>query len=138
MHYLVLYLVVALGARTINTFTLRTWDQAYQMAGATVAQMTLDEKIGLVTGDGQLNSSRRCVGETYGVPRLGIPSLCLNDGPAGVRLVKNVTGFPSGINAASTFSRRLMRARGQAMAEEFLKKGVHVFLGPAVDIVRPI
>ncbi|KAF8349160.1 glycoside hydrolase family 3 protein [Amanita rubescens] len=98
--------------------------------------MTLDEKIGLVTGNGQLNSSRRCVGETYAVPRLGIPSICLNDGPAGLRLVKNVTGFPSGINTASTFSRRLMRARGEAMAEEFRGKGVNVLLGPAMDIMR--
>ena len=64
------------------------------------------------------------MGETYAVPRLGIPSICLNDGPAGLRLVKNVTGFPSGINTASTFSRRLMRARGEAMAEEFRGKGV--------------
>lgn len=64
------------------------------------------------------------MGETYAVPRLGIPSFCLNDGPAGLRLVKNVTGFPTGINTASTFSRRLMYARGQAMAEEFRGKGV--------------
>lgn len=64
------------------------------------------------------------MGETYAVPRLGIPSMCLNDGPAGLRLVKNVTGFPTGINTASTFSRRLMRARGEAMAEEFRGKGV--------------
>lgn len=62
------------------------------------------------------------MGETYAVPRLGIPSICLNDGPAGLRLVENVTGFPTGINTASTFSRRLMRARGQAMAEECLAR----------------
>ena len=94
------------------------------------------------------------MGETYAVPRLGIPSICFNDGPAGLRLVENVTGFPTGINSASTFSRRLMRARGQAMAEEFRGKGVQcvllrfvsrriidccslsVLLGPSMDIVR--
>ncbi|KAK2460318.1 hypothetical protein APHAL10511_007707 [Amanita phalloides] len=119
-----------------SSLNLRTWDQAYQLADDMVARMTLDEKIGIVTGNRQLNPSRRCVGETYAVPRLGIPSLCLNDGPAGVRLVKNVTGFPSGINTAATFSRRLMRARGQAMAEEFRGKGIHVLLGPAMDIMR--
>lgn len=66
----------------------------------------------------------RCIGDTHPVTRLGIPSLCINDGPAGVRLTKGVTGFPPGINAASTFSRRLMRARGRAMGEEFRDKGV--------------
>lgn len=70
-----------------------------------------------------ISKTGRCVGETFPVPRLGIPSFCFSDGPAGLRLVKNVTGFPSGINAASTFSRRLMRARGKAMAEEFRGKG---------------
>lgn len=95
----------------------------------------------------------RCVGDTTAVARLGIPSFCFEDGPAGMRLTKNVTGFPAGINAASTFSRRLMRARGKAMAEEFRGKGAQwvprfqlvwerstqvigsVLLGPALDIV---
>ncbi|PFH53038.1 glycoside hydrolase family 3 protein [Amanita thiersii Skay4041] len=116
--------VAALLACSVNAFTFL------------VSQLTLDEKIGIVTGDGQLNPQRRCIRETHAVPRLGIPSLCFNDGPAGVRLVKNVTGFPAGINAASTFSRRLMRARGQAMAEEFRGKGINVLLGPAMDIMR--
>ncbi|KAL0068855.1 hypothetical protein AAF712_004186 [Marasmius tenuissimus] len=57
------------------------------------------------------------------------------DGPAGMRLVKDVTGYPSGINAASTFSKRLMRARGVAMGEEWRAKGSHIYLGPAMDIV---
>ncbi|GLB42493.1 putative glycoside hydrolase family 3 protein [Lyophyllum shimeji] len=119
-----------------NAFTLRSWDDSYAMAAATVAQMTLDEKLGVVTGTGQLNSKRRCVGDTTAVSRLGVPSICFNDGPAGIRLSKGVTGFPSGINTASTFSRRLMRARGQALGEEFRGKGIHVFLGPAMDIMR--
>ena len=95
------------------------------------------------------------MGDITAVPRLGIPSLCFQDGPAGLRLVKNVTGFPSGINTAATFSRRLMRARGKAIGEEFRGKGVQsvslfflsllkvvlsfsysVYLGPSLDIVR--
>ncbi|KAF7303817.1 putative beta-glucosidase L [Mycena indigotica] len=115
-------------------FTLRTWEQAYALANATVANLTLTEKVGLLAGVGQFRS--RCVGNTTPVPRLGIPAICMNDGPAGIRLVKNVTGFPSGINTAATFSRRLMQARGQAMAEEFKGKGIHVLLGPAMDLMR--
>ncbi|KAJ6533421.1 glycoside hydrolase family 3 protein [Mycena vulgaris] len=115
-------------------FTLRSWDEAYSLANATVTKLTLDEKIGLVTGVGQLNS--RCVGNVSPVARLGIPGLCLNDGPAGVRPTKGVTGFPPGIAAAATFSRRLMRARGVALAEEFRGKGINVLLGPALDLMR--
>lgn len=126
------YALLALSAA--HGFTLRTWDEAYALANAAVANLTLAEKAGLLSGVGQFKS--RCVGNTSPVARLGIPAICFQDGPAGVRLVKNVTGFPSGINAASTFSRRLMRARGVAMAEEFRAKGVHVFLGPALDLMR--
>ncbi|KAJ7681636.1 glycoside hydrolase superfamily [Mycena rosella] len=115
-------------------FTPLSWNQAYALANATVAQLTLDEKIGLVTGVGQFTS--RCVGNVSPVARLGIPGLCLNDGPAGVRPTKGVTGFPPGIAAAATFSRRLMRARGVALAEEFRGKGINVLLGPAMDLMR--
>ncbi|KAJ7110730.1 glycoside hydrolase family 3 protein [Mycena crocata] len=118
----------------VHGFTLRTWDAAYALANATVANLTLTEKVGILAGVGQFDS--RCVGNTTPVSRLGIPAICFQDGPAGVRLVKNVTGFPAGINAAATFSRRLMQARGVAMAEEFRAKGVHVFLGPAMDLMR--
>ncbi|KAJ8462076.1 hypothetical protein ONZ45_g18063 [Pleurotus djamor] len=98
--------------------------------------MTLDQKIGLLTGVGQFNS--RCVGNTHPVTssNLSIPAICFQDGPAGLRLTKGVTGFPSGINAASTFSKRLIRARGEAMGEESRGKGVGVLLAPALDIMR--
>ncbi|KAJ7138264.1 glycoside hydrolase family 3 protein [Mycena epipterygia] len=124
----------ALRQASAPAFTLRSWDEAYALANATVAQLTLNEKIGLVTGVGQFNS--RCVGNVSPVARLGIPGLCLNDGPAGVRPTKGVTGFPPGIAAAATFSRRLMRARGVALAEEFRGKGINVLLGPAMDLMR--
>ncbi|KAF7425938.1 hypothetical protein PC9H_008300 [Pleurotus ostreatus] len=117
-----------------EAFVQRSWDESYALANAKIAQMTVDEKVGILTGVGQFNS--RCVGDTHPVDRLGIPSICFQDGPAGLRLVKGVTGFPSGINTASTFSRRLMRARGVALGEESRGKGVNVFLGPAMDIMR--
>ncbi|KAF7319475.1 Glycoside hydrolase family 3 protein [Mycena chlorophos] len=117
-----------------DAFTLRSWDEARALANATVAQLTLDEKIGLVTGVGQFSS--RCVGNVTPVPRLNISSMCMNDGPAGVRLVKNVTGFPPGIAVSSTFSRRLMQARGVALGEEFRGKGINMYLGPAMDVMR--
>ncbi|KAK7038385.1 glycoside hydrolase family 3 protein [Favolaschia claudopus] len=116
------------------SFTLRSWNEAFALANATVAQLKLDEKIGLVTGVGQFSS--RCVGNVNPVARLGIPGFCLNDGPAGVRPTKGVTGFPPGIAAAATFSRRLMRARGVALGEEFRGKGINMHLGPALDLMR--
>ncbi|KAF9533583.1 glycoside hydrolase family 3 protein [Crepidotus variabilis] len=132
----ILLVILGVFALRIRGFVTRSWDDAYGLANKAASNMTLDEKLGIVTGTGQLNANRRCVGDTIAIPRLNIPSICFQDGPAGLRLVKNVTGFPTGINAASTFSRRLMRARGVAIGEEYRGKGAHVFLGPAMDIMR--
>lgn len=135
-------LLACLYAPVIQGFETRTWDESYALANQTVSLMTLDEKVGMVTGVGQFSS--RCVGNIKPPTRsfsvsgqnVTIPPICLSDGPAGMRLVKQVTGFPSGINTASTFSKRLMRARGAAIGEEFRGKGSHVFLGPGMDIMR--
>lgn len=60
----------------------------------------------------------------------------MNDGPAGMRAVDLVSGFPPGITAASTWNKDLIRQRGEAIAEEFRAKGAHVYLGPAMDVMR--
>lgn len=60
----------------------------------------------------------------------------MNDGPAGMRGPDLVSGFPAGITTAATFNRTLMRQRGQAIGEEFRTKGAHVWLGPAMDVMR--
>ncbi|KAL0572974.1 hypothetical protein V5O48_008988 [Marasmius crinis-equi] len=131
-----------LSTQRTSAFTQRSWDESVRLANETVSQMTLDEKVGIVTGVGIFSS--RCSGDTTAPNRtfsvsglnVTVPALCLADGPAGLRSAKNVTGFPAGINIASTFSRRLMHARGVAIGEEFRAKGVHLWLGPAMDIFR--
>lgn len=40
------------------------------------------------------------------------------------------SAFPSGMNSAATWSRRLIRAKGKAMGAEFRDKGIDVQLGP--------
>ena len=65
---------------------------------AVIAAMTLEEKANLVVGDGMGGFSARPVigssssivpgaaGTTKAIPRLGIPSVVLSDGPAGLRI----------------------------------------------------
>ncbi|AEO68026.1 glycoside hydrolase family 3 protein [Thermothielavioides terrestris NRRL 8126] len=86
-----------------------SWAAAYARAVAFVANLTLPEKVNLTTGTGW--QSDRCIGNTGGVPRLGLRGLCLMDGPLGVR-------------------RRLMRLRGEALGAEFRGKGIDIMLGP--------
>ncbi|EGG00630.1 family 3 glycoside hydrolase [Melampsora larici-populina 98AG31] len=79
-----------------------------------------------------------CTGTTSEVNgRIHFPAICMQDGPAGLRNVDDlVSAFPAGISVAATWNRKLMRARGVAMGEEWRAKGAHVYLGPAVDVTR--
>lgn len=90
------------------------WKDAYARAQALVAQMTLEEKASFITGH-----AGRCAGNTGSVERLGIPILCLQDGPAGVRPVQGSSQFPAGQAVAATWDRELFYARGHAMGQEF-------------------
>lgn len=60
------------------------------------------------------------------------PSLCLQDGPLGVRFADNITAFPAGITTGATWNRELMRERGLALGKEARMKGVNVILGPSM------
>lgn len=67
------------------------WDDAYAKAAAVVSEMTLAEKVNLTTGTGLYMGP--CVGNTGSALRFGIPNLCLQDGPLGIRWV--IIGCPS-------------------------------------------
>ncbi|CAL1696170.1 unnamed protein product [Somion occarium] len=110
------------------------WSAAYVKAKAAVAKLNLHQKVDLATGVGFFFG--KCTGSTPAISDIGFPGLCLEDSALGVRNVDKVSAFPAGINAAATFNRTLMRQRGVAMGEEFRGKGVHVQLGPMMNIMR--
>ncbi|KAG6037516.1 hypothetical protein E4U41_005045 [Claviceps citrina] len=105
------------------------WEEAYAKAKAFVSQMTLSEKVNLTTGTGWM--SNVCVGNTGAIPRLGLRSLCVQDGPLGIRLSDYNSAFPAGLTAGATWSEALWRDRGNAMGAENKAKGIDVLLGPA-------
>ncbi|KAI1157740.1 glycosyl hydrolase family 3 N terminal domain-containing protein [Nemania serpens] len=106
------------------------WDDAYARAHEFVSKLTLLEKVNLTTGTG--NQADLCTGTTGSIPRLGFRMLCLQDGPVGVRYTDLNSVFPAGINAAATWSRSLIRRRGEALGAEFRDKGIDILLGPVV------
>ncbi|CAK5280735.1 unnamed protein product [Mycena citricolor] len=71
-----------------------------------------------------------CAGVTGQIVRLGIPPICLQDGPTGVRPARRVSQFPAGITTAATWNRDLIAARGTALAREFHDKGANIWIGP--------
>ncbi|KAJ6133532.1 Glycoside hydrolase family 3 [Penicillium samsonianum] len=95
------------------------WKAANLRAQGLVAQMTLQEKVDLVTGQEGL-----CAGQTGNVTRLGIPTMCFQDGPAGPR--PGSIQFPSGVTTAATWDVDLIYARSLAIGKEFYDLGIHV------------
>ncbi|KAF9890251.1 hypothetical protein FE257_006163 [Aspergillus nanangensis] len=106
------------------------WAEAYEKAHKLVSNMTLAEKVNLTTGTGIYMGP--CAGQTGSALRLGIPQLCLHDGPLGVRNTDHATAFPPGITVGATFDKELMHRRGVGLGEEARGKGVNVLLGPSV------
>ncbi|KAJ6073109.1 hypothetical protein N7467_011194 [Penicillium canescens] len=106
------------------------WSEAYEKARKVVSNMTLAEKVNLTTGTGFFMGP--CVGQTGSAPRFGIPNICLQDSPVGIRNSDHNTAFPPGITVGATFNKDLMYERGVGLGEEARGKGVNVLLGPAV------
>lgn len=121
--------------------------------------MTLEEKVRLLIGNGMKEFdevSGAVVGETadlvpgaagttYAIPRLGIPSIVLADGPAGLRINPEregadrtfyATHFPIGTLLASTWNPALVEEVGKAIGNEVLEYGVDVLLAPGMNIQR--
>ncbi|KAG8960640.1 hypothetical protein FRC03_006312 [Tulasnella sp. 419] len=109
------------------------WAAALAKAKDAVKKLSNADKASL--GSGTWNKGP-CIGNTAAVPSINFPGYCLQDAPLGVRIAKGVSVFPAGINAAATWDRDLIRQRGTAIGEEFKGKGVHIALGPAMNLAR--
>ena len=101
------------------------WEAAFEQASNFVSQLTLEEKVRLVTG-----TAGPCVGNIGPVSRLGFNGLCLQDGPLAIREADYASVFPAGLTVAASWDRNLAHVRGQDMGDEFVGKGAHVALGP--------
>jgi beta-glucosidase len=104
-------------------------------AKALISEMTKDEKIRILYGDG----ASPYTGHAAAIPRLSIPNLNLNDGPQGFRYEgKNdtTTQMPAAIKVAATWSVDAALAWGETMGKEFYGKGANVQLGPGLNVNR--
>ncbi|WP_281337405.1 glycoside hydrolase family 3 C-terminal domain-containing protein [Flavobacterium eburneipallidum] len=106
-----------------------------------VAQMTLEEKIGMLHGNTMFSSG--------GVERLGIPELKMADGPLGVReeISRNnwsaagwtndfATYYPAAGALAATWDTGLAGLFGSSIGQEMRARNKDMLLSPAINIVR--
>lgn len=98
-----------------------------------ISQLTLDEKVDLTAGIDFWH--------TAPIERLGIPSVRLSDGPNGIRGTKFFNGVPAAClpcatALGATWDTELLTKLGHLLADESRAKGVHVILGPTINIQR--
>ncbi|HMD55661.1 MAG TPA: glycoside hydrolase family 3 protein [Phycisphaerae bacterium] len=91
-------------------------------------QLTLEEKIQLLAGDGYM--------ATQPIDRLGIPALKMSDASVGIRVYGLSTAYPASIALAATWDPELARIEGQAIGRDCVARDVQVVLGPGMNITR--
>jgi len=160
-----LLLAVFFNLDIVSVKAQSTTGEAPQLGRNTVkeviAAMTLEEKATLLVGASRAPQRNLpggtiigqtdikvpgAAGNTSAIPRLGIPSMVLSDGPAGLRIspIRNgdstktyyATGFPVGTLLASTWDPTLVQQVGKAFGNEVKEYGVDILLAPGINIHR--
>jgi len=116
-----------------------------------IRAMTLEEKVHMVIGCGMAMSDDAkfpgTAGRTYDIPRLGIPSAYLADGPHRLAMAPKrefdshtyyATEFPSSTTVAATFDPEAAFQVGQALGREVKDYGLDVLLAPGVNLMRNV
>jgi len=93
-----------------------------------LSKLTLEEKITLIGGVDDFY--------TRAIPRVGIPSLKMSDGPLGVHDYGPTTAYPAGITLAASWDTALAQRVGTAMGKDARARGVHFILAPGMNIYR--
>lgn len=121
-----------------------------ERAEMVLKQLTLDEKLALLHGNGMAHDSKWSMPLTHlanggagyveGIPRLGIPPLVISDAAYGVRDSgvngRYSTAMPSNLGAASSWDPESACAYGSVIGQELRAQGFNMTLGGGVDLVR--
>ena len=121
-----------------------------ERADLVLKQLTLDEKLALLHGNGMAHAAQWQMPLTHltnggagyveGVPRLGIPPLVISDAGYGVRDSgangKYSTAMPSSLGATSSWDVDSACEFGTVIGQELRAQGFNMTLGGGVDLAR--
>jgi beta-glucosidase len=130
---------IAKSAETLYNIIITFQGGIPMTAQELISRMTLEEKAALLQG--------KTVWTTWDIPRLGLPSMTMADGPHGLRRAKTdrqltirtsipATCFPTAAAMANSWDPELAEEMGKALGLEAASLGVHVLLGPGLNIKR--
>ena len=148
--------VLVMGVVALLACATARADTPDQRARALLARMTQDEKLGMMAGQCDPQGH---TGVLPGVPRLGIPQVNFNDGPAGVHEepptavdeepggacatfqtgevgAGRATAMPAPLALAATFDPALAHSYGEVVGLEARRKDNQAIFGPDVNIMR--
>jgi beta-glucosidase len=120
-----------------------------ERANLVLKEMTLDEKIGLVHGNGMpgwrapyptAHMGNGGAGFVLGVPRLGIPIIQMSDAAYGVRNSgdngRYSTALPSNVGSAASWDIHAACEYGELIGRELRAQGYNMTLGGGTNITR--
>jgi beta-glucosidase len=93
-----------------------------------IARMSIEQKVELIGGVDDMF--------VRSIPAVGWPRLKMSDGPMGVRTWGPTTGYAIGIGLAASWDPGLAQTVGQHIGRDARARGVHILLGPGVNIYR--
>lgn len=119
-----LSMALCLSAQTYKDMNASVEDRAEDL----LRRMTLEEKIDYIGGYKGFY--------IRGIERLGLPEIKLTDGPVGTHKDGRSTAYPAGVLSAATWNRDLVYRLGEQLGRDSKARGVHILLGPGMNIVR--
>jgi len=102
-----------------------------------LSQMTLEEKVAQMAGNGTMASpGGGLLWTAPRIERLGVPPFVMSDGPRGVTGAQGATTFPVGMARGASWQPEIEQRVGAAMGRELRAIGGNILLAPTINNLR--
>ena len=102
-----------------------------------LSQMTLEEKVAQMAGNGTMASpGGGLLWTAPGIERLGVPPFVMSDGPRGVTGAQGATTFPVGMARGASWQPEIEQRVGAAMGRELRAIEGNILLAPTINNLR--